>query len=335
MGAPPWNDRFSGKDMENIQYIKVVTTKNASVYGIKLHDLKMYGKSAVKSIATSIEAAAAETLVNVDAEVALSAEVKDQFGDAMDVNVEFSCEDENATITDGVFKASQVGEYTIVAKYEELTAEVKITVKKNLMKFYNLAGTKYGTMIIPFEAEVPAGYEVYSVAGTTDSQFGYTVLQLTKEEKVEAYKPYIIYWDGNLDVADGTCLFSGDITTETDANVYENGWLRGVLMNGNAPADSYVLTTKDEKLGFYKAAEDATVEAYHAYLAPESAEGVTAFVFDLDGVTAIESIATSEALVNVYDLNGTLVRKNVKAANALQGLQKGTYVVNGAKKAAK
>ena len=112
---------------------------------------------------------------------------------------------------------------------------------------------------------------------------------------MEAYKPYVIFW--NESTGDGTCQFNGDITTETDANVYENGLLRGVMMNGNAPEGSYTLDTRgNNTFGFYPAAE---------------------------------------ALVNVYDLNGTLVRKNVKACEALQGLQKGIYVVGGAKKAVK
>ena len=294
-GFNAWKDRFSGKDMLNIQYIKVVSTKNATIWGIKLHDMKVYGQSAVPSVATSIEASAAQTNVNVEAEVALTAVVKDQFGDVMDVNVDFTCADKNATITDGIFKAAAIGEYTIIAKYEELTAEVKVTVKKNLQQFYTMPVTKYTTMVLPYEAEVPEGYEVYSVTGTADSKFGYTLLTMNKEEKVEAYKPYVIFW--NETAGDGTCQFNGDITTETDANVYENGLLRGVMMNGNAPEGSYTLDTRgNNTFGFYPAAE---------------------------------------ALVNVYDLNGTLVRKNVKACEALQGLQKGIYVVGGAKKAVK
>lgn len=211
---------------------------------------------------------------------------------------------------------------------------MKVTVKKNLQQFYTMPVTKYTTMVLPYEAEVPEGYEVYSVTGTADSKFGYTLLTMNKEEKVEAYKPYVIFW--NETTGDGTCQFNGDITTETDANVYENGLLRGVMMNGNAPEGSYTLDTRgNNTFGFYPAAEDATVNAYSAYLVPETGGDVTAFIFNLDDADAIHGIATSEALVNVYDLNGTLVRKNVKACEALQGLQKGIYVVGGAKKAVK
>ena len=59
-------------------------------------------------------------------------------------------------------------------------------------------------------------------------------------------------------------------------------------------------------------------------------------VLSLDGeVTGIGSIENGQlngnANVDVYDLNGRLVRKSVKAATALQGLPAGTYIVGGKK----
>ena len=59
-------------------------------------------------------------------------------------------------------------------------------------------------------------------------------------------------------------------------------------------------------------------------------------VLSLDGeVTGIGSIENGQlngnADVDVYDLNGRLVRKSVKAATALQGLPAGTYIVGGKK----
>ena len=42
-----------------------------------------------------------------------------------------------------------------------------------------------------------------------------------------------------------------------------------------------------------------------------------------------QAVKDSKAIVNVYTVDGKLVRKNVKNADALKGLQKGLYVVNG------
>ena len=60
---------------------------------------------------------------------------------------------------------------------------------------------------------------------------------------------------------------------------------------------------------------------------------VLASVFDDADVTAIESVETldPERNVDVFSVNGALVKKNVKAADALQSLPKGVYVVGGKK----
>ena len=60
---------------------------------------------------------------------------------------------------------------------------------------------------------------------------------------------------------------------------------------------------------------------------------VLASKFDDADVTAIESVETldPERNVDVFSVNGALVKKNVKAADALQSLPKGVYVVGGKK----
>lgn len=55
--------------------------------------------------------------------------------------------------------------------------------------------------------------------------------------------------------------------------------------------------------------------------------------FSKDFTTGVSSVTVEDgaALVDVYTLNGTLVRSNVSRAQALDGLQKGIYVVGGRK----
>lgn len=54
--------------------------------------------------------------------------------------------------------------------------------------------------------------------------------------------------------------------------------------------------------------------------------------FGKDITTGITNISvTAEKIVNVYSLNGALLRSRVSAENALNGLQPGIYVVNGKK----
>lgn len=54
--------------------------------------------------------------------------------------------------------------------------------------------------------------------------------------------------------------------------------------------------------------------------------------FGKDITTGITHVSvTTEKLVDVYTLNGTLLRSRVSSENALNGLQPGVYVVNGKK----
>ena len=77
---------------------------------------------------------------------------------------------------------------------------------------------------------------------------------------------------------------------------------------------------------FYLKADEATLA------------NVNMFTLDLGGnVTGIETTVTEDGntLVDVYSISGVLVRKGVKKDEALNGLQKGIYVVDGAKKTVK
>lgn len=91
-----------------------------------------------------------------------------------------------------------------------------------------------------------------------------------------------------------------------------------------------------KNLGFYWAAENGaafTNEANKAYLALTTtvAKKVRGFGLEGDGTTGIGLVENGEALVNVYTIDGIIVRKQVKESQALNGLKKGIYIVNGKK----
>lgn len=91
-----------------------------------------------------------------------------------------------------------------------------------------------------------------------------------------------------------------------------------------------------KNLGFYWAAENGaafTNEANKAYLALTTAvaQNVRGFGLESDGTTGIGQVENGEALVNVYTIDGIIVRKQVKESQALNDLKKGIYIVNGKK----
>ena len=226
----------------------------------------------------------------------------------------------------GVFTSNNSCNLTLV-KAEE--AEVNLTVTE--------AG--WATLILPFNAEVPDGLAAYTCGEAEETATeGEATLVLEEAATLAANTPYIIQG-----AADTSYNFSGYGLATQDT--YGNSFMTGTLVE-KAAADqgTYVLQNQDGKVGFYLV-DDAQpkVGAYRAYLNAEAApagSNVQAFILkgiDGDGTTTgIDgTMAEADATVNVYNLNGILVRQNVKMSEALDGLQKGIYIVNGTKKAVK
>ena len=131
-----------------------------------------------------------------------------------------------------------------------------------------------------------------------------------------------------------TCSFSAENVTADAENL-----LRGTLVDetiNEAGFKYYKLSDGDNGLGFYWDSEDGTSianKAGKAYLAlpGEEVAKVNFFSWNLDatGVEAVES--DMDEIVDVYALSGVCVRSQVKKSKALNGLQKGIYIINGKK----
>lgn len=92
------------------------------------------------------------------------------------------------------------------------------------------------------------------------------------------------------------------------------------------------------------AGKDTGISSQSGYINPrliteqiEAAEGHLVIRVTGDGVldNIQEAIKDANALVNVVDMSGVVIRTNVKQADALKGLSKGVYIVNGKKVAVK
>lgn len=222
-----------------------------------------------------------------------------------------------STSDDGFFTTNNLSDLSLV-KAEKANVPLSITA----------AG--WCTLILPFDAEIPEGFEVYSCTGTEVPVGTSTALVLEKAESIEAHTPYIVKGkDGDTyDFSDyGTAL----------QDQYAAELMTGTFTQQKAVANTYVLQNQEGKVGFYKVAagSEPTIKPYRAYINADVAEANIVALL-LPGIeTGINGIVAEDALVNVYDLNGILVRENVKLGQALEGLSKGIYIVNGTKKAVK
>ncbi len=180
---------------------------------------------------------------------------------------------------------------------------------------YTLSISEAGaaTLILPFEAVIPAEVKVYTLRYTA----GEAVAQATEVTgTLPANTPVLAMADK------GDYVFTANSAWQK-ANTYTEGALTGVYTLTTVPANAYILTTGASGLGFRKA--DGTtnkVDANRCYLTADSNLSRIAISFD-DTTTAVVEIENGKGIANnaVYDLQGRPVNASTS--------KKGLYIVNG------
>ncbi len=176
------------------------------------------------------------------------------------------------------------------------------------------AEAKYGTFCAPFDVEVPAGVQAYTVVGAEANGL------LTLDDAlsiIPANTPVVLFAESGLEAVE-----SFGIAEEGTPSV---GLLTGVYENTPAPVGSYVLQNLNDKVGFYQVAEGSqpTIGANRCYLtAPTSpASGVKAFFLGEDDATGIsyKSFPSGEDLGEAYNLAGQRISRMQRGINIING----------------
>ena len=164
---------------------------------------------------------------------------------------------------------------------------------------------------------------VKALTGATVST-GKATLTFTEATAIEAGKPYMVKGAATtaISLKRKTVVTTPTATTIGDVSFVPT--FNKTTINSN----EYFINNNL----FYQATGDVTVKGMRAYITlPEEAAANIAFI-NIDGeVTGVTRVEGADEMVNVVTLDGVVVRKNVKSSQALDGLQKGIYVINGKK----
>ena len=205
----------------------------------------------------------------------------------------------NGTTDTGFFTTAQFNDFSMV---EAIEAEVELNIT---------AENQYATIVVPFDTELPAGVEAYTVTGVDG-----TTVTLETAASLKANTPYVLYAEEGV-----AATLAGLGAAYTDAT-YTEGLLTGGYAATTAPADTYVLQNQSGNVAFYVVeAEGKEVPAYHAYLTAPAAD-VKAYGFG--GIaTAIQNLTPALAAGEgaIYNVNG----------QQMETLQKGINIVGGKK----
>lgn len=192
----------------------------------------------------------------------------------------------------------------------------------------------YGTICLPYAVSAGDydGVEFFSVAGKVTENGEATAIVLNEETELEAGKPYVFSATTDKLIA----IYSGEAAS---AEVDGNG-LVGSFSWTTVNEGMYLLTGNTVKL---LGEAGGRIEANRAYFdlgrmsEYTEAVGVNQRLISLggndgDGTTGVDGIeAEGNALVDVYTIGGVMVRSQVAASGATDGLAKGLYIVDGKK----
>lgn len=202
------------------------------------------------------------------------------------------------------------------------------------------------TTVKSLNADMGVEVSTYTVKSCLyDEESGATTVELTLQDEFEAGEPFVIVV-GDYEAYEGyltTDTFSLMLPVPTEFTD-EPGEVDGMVGNfisqyfpeeglGYIDFDSdslYFLVTEDDETyqnynsGYFKATAD-------------EGEGEADLTLYFDGAEITKVISAAQVTegedepVNVYDLNGRLLKSNVAASDATSGLQKGVYIVGGKK----
>lgn len=224
--------------------------------------------------------------------------------------------------------------YGSKAEYFSNPNGVKSTSQVYGLYDLNITEAGYSTYYANHAFVVPAGIEVGIVTNASSAEATLTI-------------DWSAYKEGEIVPANTGIILKGKegvypyIVDDSKATAPANNLLKGSTTAATTEGENclfYKLSYDNDgkNLGFYWAAENGaafTNEANRAYLALTTAvaQNVRGFGLEGDGTTGIGQVENGEALVNVYTIDGIIVRKQVKESQALNDLKKGIYIVNGKK----
>lgn len=209
---------------------------------------------------------------------------------------------------------------------------------KNTSKVYSLwnlsiSDAGYSTYFTNVAFEAPADVEVGIVTGVEGNALTIDWTKYSAGKAVPANTGVLV--KGNK--GDYPYVIVNYSSAQTPANNLLKGSVAAEQTTGtNCKFYKLSMDNSSKNLGFYWGAENGAAfenAANKAYLAVPNAVAANlfGFVIEGDGTTGIESVEQAQKLVDVYTIDGMLVQKQVKANQALNGLRKGIYIVNGKK----
>ncbi|WP_066438203.1 T9SS type A sorting domain-containing protein [Chryseobacterium sp. CCH4-E10] len=186
---------------------------------------------------------------------------------------------------------------------------------------YNRTFNGYEVLLLPFEANIPSGMNVYLMSPGT------TAISCTPVSNgiIPANIPVLVDATGNF-----TFTGTGNVSTPKAITVNQ---MNGVYHTIKVPANAYVLKTENGVTGFYKVAagSEPMINPFRAYLTEENTFSANVLPLNFSVLSAKETelnqsrvypnpakteifveLKSRNATASIYDSKGSLIRSGLK-----------------------
>lgn len=195
---------------------------------------------------------------------------------------------------------------------------------------FNTADNYVSSFVMPFEMNVSeVKGDVYKFKGI-DTEKNEVQFEKVNEGVLDANKPYLVVATDAAPlnaVANVNVAVTEDELAQTAGNAAHIGSYTVQTVTSDANATYYGYQN-----GEFVKANNGTLNPFRTMIKVTGAAGANVLTLKLEGTTTGINEAVSETgKADVYTLDGKCVRRGVAAKEALNGLAKGVYVVNGRK----
>lgn len=176
------------------------------------------------------------------------------------------------------------------------------------------ADKKWNTLVLPFNMEIPAGWEVKELTDDTEVDANGNIhLRFATANSIEAGKPYMIRVNEAVNKIE---VENVDVDTKTPTQIGNGINFVGIYTAGNIPTGAFFISDNQ----FYHATGGQNIiKGMRAYLQLPEGSQAKAITYDISDVpTAIDNINTSSATTAIYDIQGNRLNSMTKGVNIVK-----------------
>jgi hypothetical protein len=177
---------------------------------------------------------------------------------------------------------------------------------------------KWNTFVVPFDMEIPTGWEVKALTGSSRNGDNIT-LNFENAGAIEAGVPYTVLVEEAVEeiVVENVQVTTTQVGASTDDVKFV-----GVYEAGKIPVGAFFISNNI----FYQAADNTnTINAFRGYFTVTEGTNARALTYrmdgdeEYDGTTAIDKIDDEAIVVGIYTIGGVRVQKAQNGVNIING----------------